>query len=790
MVRFNPGVGAVARERAASEAHVRLGRELPLVPNLWSGRTGGSVRTAVERLENDRDVDYAQPDYLVADTPEATPSQPDYYPNDPYFWSSKFTPAGACKTLGTTLSGGWPNWPSGANLTDPSDPATRFNLLDPFSGSRITKTDYTNFSTRPIDVMPVWNLLHDLGRAPVWQPEAEGGPGNWTELGLQRYGIGILDTGIADNPDVLGNVAAEFSTISLATAIGSTVIRQIYSDNPQRGDRALIRRHTSADVQNAERALFSLDDLQAANHSLFGRPLRPTGCDGHGTGVASVAGATIDNALGVAGVGYDPPLVGVRAGMPFDTAGNPNANNANIDKALAEWGPWHERVFNDVDAVLNRIAVVKALRLPVLNLSFGTALFAVAKDREGNKHPVLAQPTIAEAYADLLSTGDTLGVTAAGNDGERYGSGFRAIGAELTGENGVAAPCGLPLIPVLHVWKTPDPYASSSLTAGPYKPEPPVNYRRLLLICVGASTGGFSKLWPRSGNGSAAVQLLAPGVNVTVASRPPADPAQAYSVESGTSLSAPMVSGAASLLRRAAPGAPMASIQQALLRGARPMPANLSAVGYGNLDVACSLSWLYGHRKPAWQVADLPADASGYQDLQNNTAGCFAPPSATSVGLSVFKENLFVQGRRYDTMQGFVNSLQLSGAEGSNSQRWQEALTEGQATPWDNRIRAVFPIGSSGFTRPVKPPARPVYSFGRLTVGCPEAGYRITNLRTRFIGKTTPPQGWVVPTDAAPPFKQIQLAIAVVKPWYAFALPDTIKVEVDAICEFQRRQTT
>ena len=115
---------------------------------------------------------------------------------------------------------------------------------------------------------------------------------------------------------------------------------------------------------------------------------------------------------------------------------------------------------------------------------------------------------------------------------------------------------------------------------------------------MGATTSIDSKLASFSGYGTAAVQLAAPGVNMPLG-RGPARAGgdrgvvrDVYYNTEGTSFSAPLVAGAAALLREAALDAPMPEIAAALRKGARPTLGLQGKVRYGQLDVACALEWL------------------------------------------------------------------------------------------------------------------------------------------------------------------------------------------------------
>jgi hypothetical protein len=51
------------------------------------------------------------------------------------------------------------------------------------------------------------------------------------------------------------------------------------------------------------------------------------------------------------------------------------------------------------------------------------------------------------------------------------------------------------------------------------------------------------------------------------------------------------------------------------------------------------------------------------------------------------------------------------------------------------------------------------------------------------------PPAWVFPTDAEPPPRSIELAVAVAKPWYWPFVDNTIKVRVRATCQYYPQVT-
>jgi hypothetical protein len=298
-----------------------------------------------------------------------------------------------------------------------------------------------------------------------------------------------------------------------------------------------------------------------------------------------------------------------------------------------------------------------------------------------------------------------------------------------------------------------------------------------------------------SAQGEAAVQSAAPGEGVTVAGRTSLaglGPRFDYKRGDGTSYAAPIVTGAAALLRRAAPGAPIAEIRSALERGARQSSELRGKVAGGALDVACALVALSERREPDWGMVSItPApDADAYRDFVASTRHCRGrqPARVAAYGLTVDTGDVFADERgsgedpgRHSTMQAFVDSAQLDGDADGPSLTWQARLIAGAGAAWAGG-RAVFPI-RAGRLAPVAPPARPVYEAGLLTAGCTDPGYRITRIGVSFVNAVKP-SGWVFPTDAEAPAKRIQLAVAFAKPWYQSLLGRSLQVRADVRCEF------
>lgn len=819
LVRFYNHVGAAERDRIAKAAGVKLVYKVPLVRNLWEVVTTGKVRSTELRLNGQRGVEYSQPNYIDTDQLDSAPTENGYWPDDPYFWPQALADPNRCLEPGQppgfqSQLGGWGLWPSGLNLTDPGVLDPNVNLPAATARTTVAGGQPEFASYWGIDVLPVWNLLLDEGR--LWNGVRGAGErgtprnGPWRTEQIHEYGVGVMDTGISNHPDVAGQLAALFSVVQSREKefnnqrpVLRTRIREVYADDHDRAlhhDIEAVERVIPGGpqtlVQPLLRPLFALDDAgvldsrdwePGGNH----QPALPIGCDGHGTAVASVAGARANNGQGVAGVGYDVPLVGLRTGEVWDMPGDRSANNNGLDQEIEQWLNWRDGVQANSDLmVIMQYAVAKALELPVLNMSFSKQMLKEGQDSTGHKRLLVLDPAIIEAEADLFTTGKTLGVAAAGNHREGYGRGPGAVGAVFTrrpkGEpQAIHQPCGLPLIPKLGVWKTAD---GGQLAEGPYTPD--VNWSKLEFICVGATTSSNSQLANFSGQGSAGVQLAAPGHKISVATRPAGSaPNEAtYKNSSGTSEAAPMVSGAAALLRRAAPGADIDDIRRALEQGARMNAGLIGKVRYGELDVACSLRWLLARSVPNWHLIGLAGiqqrDPNGYQDLLKATTGCGnragQPGYLTTETLSVAKDALFANKARFGTMQEFIGSFNFVDSPTTNSRRWQDVFTQDPRFAGQHALFSFFRGGG-----PTLPVARPVYKPEQtLTIGCTKPGYRVTGLGFEFTTPAEPSGAWWLPTDNVGPFKRITVAIAVAKPWYAFLMPKEIRIRAVARCQF------
>jgi subtilisin family serine protease len=804
LVRFADGAGAAERERVTRAAHVRLGDDLPLVPNLYEVETGGRVETALEHLQAQSDVLYAQPDYVDDSQPTAGPSDAAYWPDDPYFWPALFPNPDGCRA--SRVLDGWPFWRQGGDLTAPG--AVGADLSPHPAEQRFMRTPVGAYPSHySINVLPVWNLLRARGR--LADPGAKG----WTASDLRRYGVAVDDTGISDHPDLRTQVAALLTVVTSREA-GDSVprdrVREVFRDNAGRDDLdpLIDALHAAGDdktlVQDAQRPLFALDDAGALEpdewnpHDDDGNPLPPRGCDGHGTGVASVAAARANNATGTAGVSHNVPVVGIRVGEPWDQPGVDYARADKVREAIAAWRKWATGARRTDENDILTLELVKALRLPVLNMSYGRPSFAYRSDANDKVRPVIKRPAYAEALARVLTSGTTLGVAAAGNGAERYGRGSRARGVDLSGTrvdksgnlSGQPAylPCGLKLIPTMRMWTVKGDADRRDAVADKPFAAPGIDWSRLQLLCVAETVQKGRTLAESSGRGDTVVQIAAPGL-VTVAARPSTlaapDASGAYMREAGTSIAAPMVAGAAALLRRAAPGAPMDEIRRALERSARPSSDLRGLVKYGVLDVACALRTLNARKQPEWDTVDISpaADPDSHADFIRETGRCREQRSQfEEYGLTMSTARVFdsqeEEEQPFPTMQAFIDTAKLEDGVGSPSLTWQGRLI-GRA--WAGG-RAVFPI-APGVLKPVAPPARRVYQAGLLNAGCSRPGYRISGISLRFTN-VIKPSGWVFPTDAQAPTKRIQLAVALAKPWYRSVLPSTMRIRADVRCDY------
>ncbi len=798
LVRFRDATTARQRAHVADADGLRILEHLPLVPELYRLEVppGKRVESAIGRLAKNPLVLYAQPDSFASDKTFTTgPRDKAYWPSDPAFWSQKFGNPNGCERFQSRLAQ-WYLWPLGTNLSDALSPVNVLGGPNPLpDGQRALRTEgydsyYQYYS---INVLPVWALLRDAGRltdrklarTPADQPA-------WSENELSDFGIGVVDTGLSDNTDIKSQVAALFSTATLEPSSDTQgpsqeLVREVYRDNPARPDIETIKTNGSFSVQDANRPLFALDDTNVLapdewkpKGPLGGLQL-PGGCDGHGTGVASAAAATTGNGEGLAGVAYDAPLVGVRVGEPWDAPGVDYARDDRLSQAMEAWKQqWKSRARGTDEDMIKRLAILRALKIPVVNASMGRKMFFGVQGPGNGLVPEVTDPALVEAWADLFTSGSTLGVVAAGNDKERYGTGPSATGAELylnSSAHPVDLPCGLPLL------RTRRTFVEEDGRPKPYLPD--IAWNRLALLCVAATTSNDSQLASYSGWGTSSVEIAAPGSDIVAASRPRArnsggvDP-NVYANTSGTSLAAPLVAGAASLLRQAAPAAPIREITAALRNGARPVLPLLGKVGYGQLDVACSLDWLAreARRRGAdWGIVDVNSNP----DFVAATKTCAVKlPRAVTATHEIAKTKLFAADNRHASFEALLASKGLSSTDTSKSLAWQNALLRGQDLS-GRQTRVIFAIGSQRAEVPSGGSA--IYDGGTLQLACPQEGFRLTRLRVDF-GNSLHPDGWSYPTDLAPPPRGVEFGIGIKKPWFSGVLPSVIKVTARGVCEY------
>ena len=236
-------------------------------------------------------------------------------------------------------------------------------------------------------------------------------------------------------------------------------------------------------------------------------------------------------------------------------------------------------------------------------------------------------------------------------------------------------------------------------------------------------------------------------------------------VTSGTSFAAPMVAGAAALLREAAPGAPMAEIARALRNGARRNSFLDGLVLYGSLDVACALSELHKRAKPDWRLVNLddPNFAAATRDCHGKTR--YVAETVQTRDADSLRE----KGKT--TLGALITAKNLSSAP-SSSINWQETLLGKQ----DAERVAFTSAGTEVAPAKVKDS---VYDAGTATVGCTDPGFAITAVRVVVDEGVVP--AWYFPTDREAPRDRIEVALALGAP-----LPKSLKsvtLRVPAYCD-------
>ena len=225
-------------------------------------------------------------------------------------------------------------------------------------------------------------------------------------------------------------------------------MREFYTSNPARDDLQAVSAEIPAGgaretiIEDTHRDLFALDDVTGFGVDARSRnvrtgagpyPGRPNGCSGHGTAVASLVTARGDNRIGTVGAGFNLPVVGLREGMPWDAKGVTYAQNNGLDllDAVSAWRHWEpDADYTDADRI-DVYAIATALKLPVVNMSYGGPMLTAMKDATGRTRPVILRPAMVEALGRMLSTGNTLGIAAAGNRRENYGTAPSGARAQL-----------------------------------------------------------------------------------------------------------------------------------------------------------------------------------------------------------------------------------------------------------------------------------------------------------------------------------------------------------------------
>jgi RHS repeat-associated protein len=142
------------------------------------------------------------------------------------------------------------------------------------------------------------------------------------------------------------------------------------------------------------------------------------------------------------------------------------------------------------------------------------------------------------------------------------------------------------------------------------------------LISVAASDG-FDQLPAWSNWGTRKVSIAAPGTNILTTQR-----GGGYWTVSGTSASAPIVSGVVGLLKTARPQAPVSVVTKAIAESVRPSAGLQGKVASGGvLDAAAALAKLHSSARETWPFT-TPGYGSGGQGPGSSFST--APPQTTT----------------------------------------------------------------------------------------------------------------------------------------------------------------
>jgi hypothetical protein len=809
LIKFDTqNVSEVEQFVHAIRAHVE--RRLPLIPGGYEIRVEGNLDEAIQRafgLSHEQRprggtaVEWAQPNYYFDLHYFATPQDAAYYPNDPLFWPSAGSNPNNCSGRQAALgqAGLWPWYGDLANSLGAWEKANPLPDSMRLPDTSQYNVGLSGVATSSINVMPVWNALSESlpgGNRTTGPSGKIESSSVWLSSDLRRSGIAVLDSGLSSAPDLVKQVAGlisvgrqetehpgqQYSFDRYTYDYFNTGVN-LYDEIPAIKDELPgVKQH----VPEPARPLLPIDDLGSQQVAPNEQIPLPTGCDGHGTEVASVAAATANNRMGIAGVGWNVPLLGIRPGVPVLDGALDSEQTTNLGGILQQARAARSVRLSD-SSMIDALGIVKALRVPVLNMSWGSQLFAT-----GIKHHeedvIVTRPAVVEALGRLLTDGETLGVAAAGQG--KYGFGSKHfLGSIALGDRFAAQiPCALKSL------GTYKPRVLAGRGADPRFWIPGFSWARANLLCVTGTYTDSQQLIEGDqgvGAGTSAVDLAAPGVT-TVVNRPTRTalmPAETYRLATGSSFAAAMVSGAAALLREVAPDAPPRVIAQALQAGARPSVQLARFVRYGQLDVACSALWLAqrGPEHPNWKVRVAADKLAGpytskcfRPDVQYGTTtwelpkSNFDPDSKTNDdgGLSIpavpRREPGNVLPERAIGRAAVVKALGF------------QALVLGQESTWNKPETAFFPIKAGNlFAQPQPAPSRPLYNFQSQTAACPPAS-RITGIGIKWKDAIHP-QGyaWISPKAT---LGSATLMLALVKPWYVGLLPTKMLLSVEVKC--------